>query len=188
MPSGDEPTREPFLKRMFFGSSKRAEREEKVLQYIIHRMNEEAPLHDVIWEDYVRRNCTPDEIHGILSDPELVHACREQLWRTFESEALDPGRVSRRASPTSINGSPTNHRDASDPASQRDEPFQTGEKWKPPRCDHSGPTTVERTDGGYAVRCMTCRRVGPVRRTPEAARKALLVLGARDGWRQEGRV
>jgi hypothetical protein len=166
---------------MFFGSSNRAEREEKVLQYIIHRMNEETPLHDVIRGDYVRRNCTQDEIYEILNDPELVHACREQLWRTFESETLDPGRVSRRASPTRTNGSPTDGRDATDPAPTSDEPVQTGEKGTPPRCDHSGPTTVERKEGGYAMRCMTCRRVGPVRRTPEAAHKALLVLGARDG-------
>jgi hypothetical protein len=186
--SGGEPTREPFLKKMFFGSSNRAEREEKVLQYIIHRMSEEAPLHDVIREDYVRRNCTQDEIYAILNAPELVHACREQLWRTFESETLDPGRVSRRSSPTRTNGSPTSYRDDSDPTSPGDEPIPKGEKWTPPRCDHSGPTMVERTEGGYAMRCMTCRRVGPVRRTPEAARKALLVLGARDGWRLEGRV
>ncbi len=187
MPSGDEPTREPFLKKMFFGSSNRTEREDKVLQYIIHRINEETPLHDVICEDYVRRNCTQDEIHGILNDPELVHACREQLWRTFESEKLDPGRVSRRAS--SINGSPTNYRGGSDPTSPGDQAVPMGERWTPPhRCDHSGPTMVERTEGGYAMRCITCRRVGPVRRTPEAASKALLVLGARDGWRQEGRI
>ena len=188
MPSGGEPTREPFLKRMFFGSSNRAEGEEKVLQYIIHRMNEETPLRDVIGEDYVRRNCSRDEIYEILNDPELVRACREQLWLTFESEALDPGRVSRRSSPTRTSDSPTDRRDASDPASPGDEAVQAGEKRTPPHCDHSGPTVVEREEGGYAMRCMTCRRVGPVRRTPEAAHKALLVLGARDGWRQEGWV
>ena len=181
MPSGGEPTREPFLRRMFFGSSNRAEREEKVLQYIIHRMNEETPLHDVIRGDYVRRNCTQDEIYKILNDPELVHACREQLWHTFESETLDPGRVSRRTPPMRTNGSPTNHRDTSDPAPPSDGPVQTGKKRTPPRCDHSGPTMVEHKESGYAMQCMTCRRVGPVRSTPEAARKALLVLGARDG-------
>lgn len=53
-------------------------------------------------------------------------------------------------------------------------------------CDHSGPAMVERVDGGYAMRCVACRETGPVRRTPEAARKALLVLGARAGSRQEG--
>jgi hypothetical protein len=48
-------------------------------------------------------------------------------------------------------------------------------------CDHSGPATVERVQGGYTVRCSICRKTGPVRTTPEAARKALLVLGVRDG-------
>ena len=93
MPNEDEPTREPFLKKWFFGSPARAEREEKVLQYIIHRMHEETPLHDVIREDYVRRNCSQDKIHELVNDPEFVHACREHLWRTFESGELDPLRT-----------------------------------------------------------------------------------------------
>ncbi len=186
MPSGDEPTREPFLKRMFFGSANRTEREEKVLQYIIHRLNEETPLHEVIREDYVRRNCSQDEVHEILNDPEVVHACREHLWRTFKSGELDPSRVCHRVSPTSINDSPTTHRDAGDPTSPSDGHILIGKRGTPHRCDHSGPTRVERTEGGYVIQCVSCRKVGPMRRTPEAARKALLVLGARDGWRQEG--
>ena len=36
------------------------------------------------------------------------------------------------------------------------------------------------------MRCAVCGKVGPVRKTPEAARKALLVLGARDGATQAG--
>jgi hypothetical protein len=51
----------------------------------------------------------------------------------------------------------------------------------PNRCDHGGPAMVERAEDGYTMRCITCRKVGPVRKTPEAARKALLVLGVRDG-------
>jgi hypothetical protein len=53
----------------------------------------------------------------------------------------------------------------------------------PNRCDHSGPAIVERADGGYTMHCIICSKVGPVRKTPEAARKALLVLGVRDGSR-----
>jgi hypothetical protein len=53
-------------------------------------------------------------------------------------------------------------------------------KTLPVRCDHSGPATVERAEAGYTVRCTVCRKLGPARRTPEAARKALLVLGVRD--------
>jgi hypothetical protein len=51
----------------------------------------------------------------------------------------------------------------------------------PNRCDHKGPALVERVEGGYIMCCILCQKVGPVRITPEAARKALLVLGARDG-------
>ena len=117
MPSGYEPTREPFLKNMLFGSPNRAEREEKVLRYVIHRTNEETSLHDVIGEeDYVRRNCSQDEIHGIVNDPELVHACREHLWRTFRSGELDPRRGRSKAQPPT-NGSPAVGEDVGGPAS-----------------------------------------------------------------------
>ncbi len=97
MPNEDEPTHEPILKKWLFGSSARTEREEKVLRYIIHRMNEETPLHDVIREDYVRRNCSQDKIHELINDPEVVHACREHLWQTFRSGELEPIRAPRKS-------------------------------------------------------------------------------------------
>jgi hypothetical protein len=90
MPYGDEPTHASSLKKMFFGSHVRPEREEKVLRYVIHRTNEGAPLRDVVRENYVRRHCSQAEIEKIVQDPELVHACRTYLWRTFESGELDP--------------------------------------------------------------------------------------------------
>jgi hypothetical protein len=45
---------------------------------------------------------------------------------------------------------------------------------------------VEQVERGYRVRCMTCDKRGPTRNTPEAARKALLVLGVQDSrlWQQ----
>ena len=92
MPSPDEPTREPLLKRMLFGDSTRNKREEKVFEYIIHRINGDARLNDVIREDYVRRNCSQNQIDEIVNDPELVHACREHLWQTFKSGELNPRR------------------------------------------------------------------------------------------------
>jgi hypothetical protein len=67
-----------------------AEREEKVLRYVDHRMDEEAHLHDVLLESYVRRNCTQQEVDEITRNPELVHACRERLERAFGSGELDP--------------------------------------------------------------------------------------------------
>jgi hypothetical protein len=75
----------------------RAEREEKVLRYIVHRLDEEAHLRDVLQETYVRRNCTQEMIDEIIRNPELVHACREHLERVFGSGELDP-RIRPRAS------------------------------------------------------------------------------------------
>ena len=46
-------------------------------------------------EPYVRRNCSRGEIEEILSNPELVHACRERMERAFRSGELDPGRRRR---------------------------------------------------------------------------------------------
>jgi hypothetical protein len=115
VPKEDEPTREPLLKKWLFGSSSHTEREEKVLQYIIHRMNDETPLQDVIREDYVRRNCSEDKIHELVNDPEFVHACREHLWQTFRSDELNPSR--RRRTQPRANGSPAAGGDASDSAS-----------------------------------------------------------------------
>jgi hypothetical protein len=48
------------------------------------------------------------------------------------------------------------------------------------RCTHNGFLLVEPVDNGCAVRCVLCGMVGPVRNSAETARKALLVLGARD--------
>jgi hypothetical protein len=82
--------------RFFFdGHPSRAEREEKVLLYIIHRVDEDADLREVLREPYVRRNCTRGEIEEILSNPELVHACRERMEKAFRSGELDPGRRRR---------------------------------------------------------------------------------------------
>jgi len=70
----------------------RAEREEKVLRYIVHRLDEEAHLREVLQEPYVRRNCTQEELDEIIRNPELVHACREHTEEFFHSEELDPKR------------------------------------------------------------------------------------------------
>ena len=53
-------TKEHSLLGQFFfgGNPSRAEREEKVLHYIIHRIDEDAALHEVLEEPYVQRNCS----------------------------------------------------------------------------------------------------------------------------------
>jgi hypothetical protein len=93
------PAEQPFWERLMFGREHgpRAEREEKVLRYIVHRLDEEAHLRDVLQETYVRRNCTQEMVDEIIRNPELVHACREHLERVFASGELDP-RIRPRAS------------------------------------------------------------------------------------------
>jgi hypothetical protein len=76
--------------QLFLSSPAQVEHEEKVLQYIIHRIDQDADLHQVLQEPYVRRNCSQAEIDEILSSADLVHACREHLERTFRSGELVP--------------------------------------------------------------------------------------------------
>ena len=87
-------TKEHYLLGQFFfaGNPSRADREEKVLRYIIHRIDEDALFREVLEEPYVRRNCSQEEIEEIRSNPELVYACREHLERVFRSGELDPMR------------------------------------------------------------------------------------------------
>ena len=82
-----------FFGQFFFGSNpSRAEREEKVLRYVIHRIKEDADLREVLREPYVRRNCSEVEIDEIQSNPDLVHAAREHLNEVFLSGELNPER------------------------------------------------------------------------------------------------
>jgi hypothetical protein len=88
------PEQRPFWERMVFGTGHgfRAEREEKVLRYINHRIDADAALHDVLQEPYVLRNCSQGEIEEIIRKPDLVHHCREHLEHVFGSGELDPKR------------------------------------------------------------------------------------------------
>jgi hypothetical protein len=81
--------------QFFFSNPSRAEREEKVLGYVIHRINEDADLHEVLQEPYVQRNCSEAEIDEIAVNPELVHAAREHTEQAFGSRELAPGRRGR---------------------------------------------------------------------------------------------
>jgi hypothetical protein len=95
VPKEEGPARQPVFERLFLGSSTRAWREEKVLQYIIHRINGGTRLPNVLQEEYVRRNCPQNEIDEIINNPELVHACRARLEMAFESDELSPRRHRR---------------------------------------------------------------------------------------------
>ena len=80
-----------FFGQFFFSNPNRAEREEKVLRYIIHRIDEDAALHNILQEPYVQRNCSQVEIDEIQSNPELVHAAREHMEQAFKLGELAPG-------------------------------------------------------------------------------------------------
>ena len=68
------------------GESRLSARQEKVLQYIIQRINQDVPLQEVLREEYVRRNTSRSELEEIMSSPELIEAARERLGESFRSE------------------------------------------------------------------------------------------------------
>jgi nucleotide-binding universal stress UspA family protein len=68
-----------------------SEREEKVLEYIIHRLGDGADLEDIVQEQYVRRHASPDEIEDILDNPRLVEGARKKMEKDFE----EPNRALR---------------------------------------------------------------------------------------------
>ncbi len=87
----NESIHEPDHGKIFgdlFGGSNHTPREDKVLEYVIHRIENGAHLGDVLEEDYVRRNCSQGEIDSIESDPRLVHAARESMEHAFSSGEL----------------------------------------------------------------------------------------------------
>ncbi len=53
-------------------------------------------------------------------------------------------------------------------------------------CDHRGARAAVVTKLGHHARCPDCGALGPGRSSREAARQALLVLGARGKRRSEG--
>jgi hypothetical protein len=70
----------------------RSEREERVLEYIVHRIGDGGSLKDVTQEEYVRRNASPTEVDDILEHPRLVEAAREKMHKDFSSGKLYPSR------------------------------------------------------------------------------------------------
>jgi hypothetical protein len=86
-----ESEKRSFWDRLF-NTNQRSVREERVLEYIMHRVGEGAHLGDVVNEEYVKRNATPEEVEEICARPELVQAAREHLQQDFGSGDLDPTR------------------------------------------------------------------------------------------------
>jgi hypothetical protein len=75
-----------------FSDQYQSVREERVIEYIIHRLGDGASLPEIVREEYVRRNSSPDEVDEMCSNPRLVEAARERMEEDFESEELDPNR------------------------------------------------------------------------------------------------
>ena len=73
-----------------FGTNNRSGRQDKVLEYVIHRIQDGANLREVLQEEYVRRNATTQEVQRILENPRLIEAAGEQLREDFSSGKLDP--------------------------------------------------------------------------------------------------
>lgn len=78
-----------FWARIFGGPGESA-REQRVLEYVVHRINEGAELEEIAEEEYVRRNVSRDQIDDLLSNPKIVEAAREKMQDAFDSGELDP--------------------------------------------------------------------------------------------------
>ena len=89
-----EERKRSFWDRLL-GRPDHSPREERIIEYIIHRLGEGVSLQDILEEEYVRRNASPVEIEEICSRPELVQAAREHMEQDFSSGEIDPGRRPR---------------------------------------------------------------------------------------------
>jgi hypothetical protein len=87
----EESKRRSFWDRLF-NLDYHSAREERVIEYIIHRLSEGVSLQEILNEEYVRRNVSPAEVDEICSNPRLVEAARERMQQDFGSEELDPTR------------------------------------------------------------------------------------------------
>jgi hypothetical protein len=90
----EESKQQSFWDRLF-NLDYHSAREERVVEYIIHRLGEGAGLREIVGEEYVRRNASPAEVDEITSKPELVQAAREHMERDFSSGEIDPTRRPR---------------------------------------------------------------------------------------------
>ncbi len=78
------------------------ERQEKVLEYIIHRLGDGAHLRDVMQEEYVRRLASPEEVEDILDNSRLVAAARKKMEVDLSSSKLDLEKTTTRLDGTDV--------------------------------------------------------------------------------------
>lgn len=74
-------------------------REEKVLEYVVHRLGDGADLRDVMQEEYVRL-VSSDEVEEILGNPRLIEAARTKMEEDLSSGKLDLRKPTRRVGGT----------------------------------------------------------------------------------------
>jgi hypothetical protein len=86
------PEQRSFWQRIFGRTkvSPPSQRQERVLQYVISRIDKGVPLQEVLKEEYVRRNCSRMEINQIAGSPEVVKAARKQMEESLGSEEFKP--------------------------------------------------------------------------------------------------
>ncbi|MGI8909149.1 MAG: hypothetical protein ACR2JR_01145 [Rubrobacteraceae bacterium] len=87
----EQGEKKSFWARLFGGSGE-SPREQKILEYIIHRLNEDVNLQEVVREEYVRRNASQSQIDDIVSNPRILEAARDRMQEAFRSGELDPNR------------------------------------------------------------------------------------------------
>ena len=76
-----------------FSTEHQSAREKRVVDYIVHRLDDGANLREIVEEEYVRRNASPQEVEHILEKPELVEAARGHMEEDFKAGGdLDPSR------------------------------------------------------------------------------------------------
>jgi hypothetical protein len=86
-----EQQKRSFWSRLFKGSGQ-SRRQDKVLEYIVHRIDEGTNLRDVMEEEYVLRNLSRSERESIISNPRIVEAARERMQKDFKAGRPDAGR------------------------------------------------------------------------------------------------
>ncbi len=73
-----------------FGTNNPSGRQEKLLEYVVHRVKDGANLQEVLQEEYIRRNATSEDVRRILENPKLIEAAGGQMREDFSSGELDP--------------------------------------------------------------------------------------------------
>jgi hypothetical protein len=85
------------LRELLLSGRASTEREKKVLEYICHRVGDGAHFREVVQEEYVRRNASPEEVQDLLDNPRLIETAHEKMRADFSSGHLAPKRISSSA-------------------------------------------------------------------------------------------